>query len=292
MAEWSRVFSIERGGSAGAAAGAVAVVRVAVVDRGRSGCGPGGVAVAVCLAGSGPEAVQSSAIGVKLTSFHVEPLTGGSHPITESDLMGKVTLINFWGPWCSTSVVEFPHLVELEKHLRQEPDFQFLSISSNSNPRDEKGFRESTEHFLKQRQADFPTYRDPDAAATIALIKAAGLERFGYPTTLLLDRPGDDSQDLVGLCAGRRAHRCGKRLRKRSRDNGRSTLENRPIFRGGRPPTVGCKLMQPQRVVFCHCTQRSALHSFYRLGTAFKLSAGRYPVRFLHCSELKRLPSP
>src|SRR5262249_39047933 len=137
-----------------------------------------------------PEELTHPAIGTKLTMFRLEPLTGNGRPITEADLIGKVTLVNFWGPWCGACVVEFPHLMEIEKHFREEPDFQFLSISTNYNPRDDKGLAQSTEHFLKQRRADFPTYRDPDAATTRDLIQAARLDHFGYPTTVLIDREG------------------------------------------------------------------------------------------------------
>jgi thiol-disulfide isomerase/thioredoxin len=141
-------------------------------------------------AGKAPPAASHPAIGTKITTFRLEPLTGDGRSITESDLVGKVTLVNFWGPWCGACRIEFPHLVEIEQHFRGQPDFQFFSVSSNFDPFDEQGLQQSTEQFLKQFQADFPTHRDPEAKTTIALIKAARIEGFGYPTTVLLDREG------------------------------------------------------------------------------------------------------
>jgi cytochrome c biogenesis protein CcmG/thiol:disulfide interchange protein DsbE len=138
------------------------------------------------------------AVGTKLTTLHLEPLTGDAQPVSQADLAGKVTLINFWGPWCPACVVEFPHLAELEKHFRSQAGFQFFSISSNYDPRDEQGLAASTQQFLQQHQADFPTYRDPQAITTMGLVQTAKVEGFGYPATVVL---GQDSS-IRGLWIG------------------------------------------------------------------------------------------
>src|SRR2546421_11118218 len=107
-------------------------------------------------------------VGKRLARFRLEPLTGDSRQVTEADLEGKVTLVNFWGPWCPACAVEFPHLVELEEHFRSRSGFQFFSVSSNADPRDEEGLREGTEQFLKQHQAEFATHHDPQAETMLA----------------------------------------------------------------------------------------------------------------------------
>jgi cytochrome c biogenesis protein CcmG, thiol:disulfide interchange protein DsbE len=148
--------------------------------------------LALQSAGGPPEARGENhpAVGANLTTFHLEPLTGESRQVSEADLQGKVTLVNFWGPWCGACAVEFPHLVELEKHFRSHPDFQFFSVSSNFNPLDETDLAEGTAAFLKQQRAEFPTYRDPRAHTRMGVVNAAKLEAFAYPATLLLDRAG------------------------------------------------------------------------------------------------------
>ena len=133
---------------------------------------------------------RDPAVGKKLTRFRLEPLTGDSKQVTEADLDGKVTLVNFWGPWCGACAIEFPHLVELEEHFRSRSGFQFFSVSSNADPRDEEGLREGTEQFLKQHQAEFATYRDPQAETMLALTKSAELGDFAFPATLLLGPGG------------------------------------------------------------------------------------------------------
>jgi len=138
--------------------------------------------------GSGRDGQVETVVGTNLTKLDLQPLTGNPPPVSLADLEGKVTLINFWGPWCGYCIVEFPHLVELEQHFRSEPEFQFLSVSSNPDPSDEQGLAENTAEFMKQRQAEFPTYRDPGGHSTRALVETSQLAGFGYPTTILVDR--------------------------------------------------------------------------------------------------------
>jgi thiol-disulfide isomerase/thioredoxin len=129
-------------------------------------------------------------VGQTLTSFRLQPLTGESHATTEADLLDKVTLVNFWGPWCGVCAVEFPHLVELVHHFQSRPGFQFFSVSSNYNPHDDRGLAESTAEFLKEYEADFPTYRDPDGETASALMRDAKIDQFGFPATVLLGPGG------------------------------------------------------------------------------------------------------
>jgi thiol-disulfide isomerase/thioredoxin len=141
-------------------------------------------------ASTGRDGQDADAVGTRIAALALEPLTGDPPPVSLADLQGKVTFINFWGTWCGPCAVEFPHLVELEQHFRSEPDFQFLSVSSNSDPRDDLGLAKSTAEFLKQQQAKFPTYRDPDAKTIISLVESAKLSGFGFPTTIVVDREG------------------------------------------------------------------------------------------------------
>ncbi len=133
-----------------------------------------------------PSGEKHPAVGQKVTTFQLQPLTGDSRVVTEADLANKVTLVNFWGPWCSACVHEFPHLVELEKHFRAKPGFQFFSISSNMDLSNDTDLQRSTVDFLKQHHADFPTYRDPDGTTVVALSRDAKLGQPGFPTTVLV----------------------------------------------------------------------------------------------------------
>ncbi len=138
-----------------------------------------------------PSGERHPAVGQKLMTFQLQPLTGQpvtgeARVVTEADLANKVTLVNFWGPWCSACVHEFPHLVELEKHFRSQAGFQFFSISSNMDLSNDTDLQKSTVDFLKQYHADFPTYRDPDGTTVLALERDAKLGNTGFPTTVVI----------------------------------------------------------------------------------------------------------
>jgi len=129
-----------------------------------------------------------SAVGTKFETIALEPLLDGGQPVNANALRGHVSLINFWGPWCGPCTVEFPHLVEIEAHFRNQEAFRFVSVASNPDPSDLTGLRESVDAFVRQQRAEFPVYRDLDGQTMDALIRTARLPLFGFPTTVLLDR--------------------------------------------------------------------------------------------------------
>src|SRR4029079_17605909 len=91
---------------------------------------------------------------------------------------------------------------ELVEHFHSQPAFQFYSISSNYDPRDEVGLKEGTEQFLRQQRADFPAYRDPNGETVIELAKATKLEDFGFPATVLLAPGGEIRALWIGYIPG------------------------------------------------------------------------------------------
>ncbi len=137
------------------------------------------------------DGVQHPAVGRTLDAFQLQPLTGDPPPIANADLVGKVTLVNFWGTWCPPCRDEFPELYELAQHLRDKPDFQFISVSCSGRPgTDELEIAASTTDFLRQQRATLPTYRDAQAHTRLALIQAGVVQNFAYPTTILIGRDG------------------------------------------------------------------------------------------------------
>jgi thiol-disulfide isomerase/thioredoxin len=128
-------------------------------------------------------------------------LTGSGEPISNTDLTGKVTAINFWATWCGPCRMEFPHLVRLEHEFRDRDDFQFLSVSCAG--RDEgDALRQDTQRFLSEQQAQFRTLHDPGYQTQQALAAAAGLDGFAYPTTVVIDRQGKIRGLWIGYAAG------------------------------------------------------------------------------------------
>jgi thiol-disulfide isomerase/thioredoxin len=136
-------------------------------------------------------ATKNPAVGQPLMELSLEPLTGGADPLTLANIHGKVTLINYWGPWCGFCREEFPHLLELWDKYRDNPKFAFISVSSGGGPREDVlELRKSTRQFLETRGATFPTYVDLSGDNRKLLARLGAMEFFGYPTTVLLDRNG------------------------------------------------------------------------------------------------------
>lgn len=150
------------------------------------------------MEGSG---TRHPAVGRRLTGLELVPLTGTTQPLTLEDLGGKVTLINFWGPWCGYCLLELPELAELEAHYRERSDFLFLSVASNPDPHDPTGLEASVHETLRRHGAEFPTYRDPGGQTLRMLMTSAGLgPPLGFPTTVLVGR----DRTIRGLWIGYR----------------------------------------------------------------------------------------
>ena len=134
----------------------------------------------------------------KLRSCGLKPLTGGETPFSENDLQGKVTLINFWGPWCQPCRIEFPHLLEIEQHFRKSDRFQFLSISYSGKSGSDEEMGPSTAEFLEEFGAEFPTFRDPNQQFLRHMVEIAKLDSFNFPTSVVVDEHGV----ILGLWSG------------------------------------------------------------------------------------------
>ena len=147
---------------------------------------------------------EHPAVGSQIDVVRLQPLTAGTEPVSASDIEGKVTLMNFWGPWCGYCEVEFPHLVDMVNHFEQNPDFAFLSVSCPANPADSGSLAAETEDFLKRFKAGFPAYTDNDGVTRMHLVEATkiGADNFGYPTTVVLGRDGKVRGMWIGYVAG------------------------------------------------------------------------------------------
>lgn len=135
-----------------------------------------------------PEGVEHPSRGASLESVTVEPLLNAEQPIALSELDGKVTLINFWGPWCPPCLRELPELLKLEKEYRGRDDVRFLLVSySNDQDETTEELRDNTLGVLSRHRADPAIYHDPDAELLQEVMKSAKMEGFGFPTTIVID---------------------------------------------------------------------------------------------------------
>ena len=77
------------------------------------------------------DSLRQTYVGEKYPiNFHVVTLDGDT--INEKSLEGKVTLFNFWFETCAPCIAEFGELNRLYDKLKANPDFQFITFSTDA----------------------------------------------------------------------------------------------------------------------------------------------------------------
>src|SRR3990172_6607805 len=110
-----------------------------------------------------------------------------------SSLRGKVVLVNVWATWCKPCVIEFPHLVKLQK-LYEKKGVKVVFISVDEREVAETAVRP----FLRKQNVTFPAYiqNSDDDERFINAIGAGW--RGAIPTTFVYNRKGRQVATLVG----------------------------------------------------------------------------------------------
>jgi thiol-disulfide isomerase/thioredoxin len=103
-----------------------------------------------------------------------------------ADFRGKVVLLNIWATWCAPCRREMPTLDRLQATLGG-PDFQVVALSL-----DRKGLPVVQEFYAEFGLDTLPIYVDESGEVQRAL------SVLGLPTTLLLDRDGNEVARLLG----------------------------------------------------------------------------------------------
>ena len=116
--------------------------------------------------------------------------TEAGRKITNSDLRGKVVLINFWATWCPPCKQEMPELVYLQKKYRNR-GFLVLGVSL-----DEGGGWSRVRRYIRKLKINFPVVRMYDRNSYGGELDSM-LEE-GIPETWIVDRQGDIYDYYVG----------------------------------------------------------------------------------------------
>ena len=132
---------------------------------------PGAVADSVFLKVLFPKAY--SQIGQPFPEFS---FTGKNKTINNSNLKGKVVLINFWFEGCHPCMAEMEALQELSEKLKDNKDFLFISISKDN--------KETIKRVKEKYSLTFDVF-----ATTEQECRRLNYDS-GYPTNLILDKTG------------------------------------------------------------------------------------------------------
>ena len=119
----------------------------------------------------------------QLTNLH-------NQAISNQNLQGKVTLINFWFPTCPGCVSEMPKLIRMARDY-QGKEFQILGIAEpTSNPADSLG---GVKNYVAKQGIPFEVMFDGDKAVAKKFLKTEL-----YPTSVLLNKKGEVLKTFVG----------------------------------------------------------------------------------------------
>lgn len=117
------------------------------------------------------------------------PLVALANPATPPPtLVGRVTLLNFWGTWCPPCRRELPGLARLAGRLAAEPAFQLVAVSCGAGPEPLATLRSETLAFLSDRDLAIESWAFADPLGRIMLTETLGLDVF--PTTFLIGPDG------------------------------------------------------------------------------------------------------
>ncbi len=117
-----------------------------------------------------PSAVNYPAPQVNLSDLQ-------NNPVSLSDSLGKVVLINQWATWCPPCKAEIPTL-QAYYDAHRDKDFTIIAI-------DEGEPTGTVARFVEEHRLTFPVWQDPQQIS---------LEIFGYdglPSSYVVDREGN-----------------------------------------------------------------------------------------------------
>ena len=113
-------------------------------------------------------------VGKQFPSFTASTLNGKI--ISDKDLLGKVTIFNFWFQYCAPCIAEFDALNVLYQKFKDNPAFQFISFTSDSS-------EDANESVIK--------YKLSFLVCPITEKECFRLNfNEGFPTTIIVDKLG------------------------------------------------------------------------------------------------------
>jgi thiol-disulfide isomerase/thioredoxin len=153
---------------------------------------------------------------------------GQGEAMSLADFRGKVVLLNIWATWCAPCRREMPTLERLQAELGG-PDFEVVALSI-----DRQGRRVVADFYEELGLRQLGIYIDPSGKAP------RELNALGVPTTLLIDRQGNevgrllgpaewDSPEMVSFIRGQIQRPSGASLHPASDEQLASNIVRRPV---------------------------------------------------------------
>lgn len=144
-------------------------------------------ALAVVIVGCSRPDLHHPAIGKGVGPLPITALADAERPAPS--LVGRVTLLNFWGTWCPPCRRELPGLARLAARLEGDPRFQLVAVSCGpGGPDDRDEIAADTGRFLERSGVSLDAWCDPSGMTRTIFASAYGFDAF--PTTYLVGHDG------------------------------------------------------------------------------------------------------
>ena len=118
--------------------------------------------------------------------FHLPNLYDASVQTSNTDLRGRVVLLNLWASWCTGCQEEMPLFVKLQKRFN-EKSFKIVLVNIDSDPQDGRDFL----HSVDPEQTLYALY---DHDKTLP----AAYRCPGMPSSFLIDQNGKIVDVFIG----------------------------------------------------------------------------------------------
>ncbi len=105
--------------------------------------------------------------------------------LTTTNLKGKVVFINFWASWYPPCRAEFPSVEKLYQKFGKNPEFEFLMVNMDDDPKAGK-------EFLQKNGYSVP-FMVPDGQVPADYFQGS------LPTTIVLDKKGQIRLSHTGM---------------------------------------------------------------------------------------------
>lgn len=142
--------------------------------------------------------VYNNNIRIKAPILDLADIEGKRY--SNSNLLGKIVVFNFWGIPCKPCIKEIPQLNKLVDKYAERDDIVFLALSSDSNKK--------LRSFKKKVEFDY-TLIHKENSTGFALDMNKG-NWYALPTHIILDQKGDvvfyylgehpEIEDILGFC--------------------------------------------------------------------------------------------
>ena len=139
--------------------------------------------------GADPAAIPSALIGKPAPAFALAAMPGlnaNGAPVpglSRDDLLGRVTVVNFWASWCAPCQIEHPQLMRLAR----EPGLHLVGIAYKDAP-------ENARRFLARNGVPFHAVGMDSTGRT-----AIDFGVYGVPESFIVGPDGTIRDKLVGI---------------------------------------------------------------------------------------------